>query len=37
MFGEGNTRIWNLLRGWLGDYFPATAPKVKNVAAGAGH
>ena len=23
MFGEGNTRIWNLLRGWLGDYFPA--------------
>ena len=33
MFGEGNTRIWNLLRGWLGDYFPATAATVKKVAA----
>jgi pimeloyl-ACP methyl ester carboxylesterase len=36
MFGEGNTRIWNLLRGWLGDYFPAMTA-VKKVAAGAGH
>jgi fermentation-respiration switch protein FrsA (DUF1100 family) len=37
MFGEGNTRIWNLLRGWLGDYFPALAPAAKKAAAGAGH
>jgi dipeptidyl aminopeptidase/acylaminoacyl peptidase len=36
MFGEGNTRIWNLLRGWLGDYFPAMAA-VKKVVASAGH
>src|SRR5438105_15059334 len=25
MFGEGNTRVWDLLRGWLAEYFPATA------------
>jgi uncharacterized protein len=25
MFGENNTRVWNLLRGWLADYFPTTA------------
>src|SRR6516225_10006097 len=25
MFGEGNTRVWDLLRGWLSDYFPAAA------------
>jgi uncharacterized protein len=37
MFGEGNTRIWNLLRGWLGDYFSALAPAAKKAAAGAGH
>ena len=37
MFGEGNTRIWNLLRGWLGDYFPALAPAAKKAAAGASH
>src|SRR5919109_1331907 len=24
MFGEGNTRIWDLLRGWLGEYFPVS-------------
>ena len=36
MFGEGNTRIWELLRGWLGDYFPAMAA-AKKVAARAGH
>jgi fermentation-respiration switch protein FrsA (DUF1100 family) len=36
MFGEGNIRIWNLLRGWLGDYFPALG-EVKRVAARAGH
>jgi pimeloyl-ACP methyl ester carboxylesterase len=23
MFGEGNTRVWELLRGWLDRYFPA--------------
>ena len=33
MFGEGNTRVWDLLRGWLGDYFPATA-EAEKVAAG---
>src|SRR5229473_3557770 len=37
MFGEGNTRVWDLLRGWLGDYFPATAAAVKKAAAGMGH
>jgi pimeloyl-ACP methyl ester carboxylesterase len=36
MFGEGNTRVWNLLRGWLGDYFPATQAATRKVAA-AGH
>jgi pimeloyl-ACP methyl ester carboxylesterase len=25
MFGEGNTRVWELLRGWLDRYFPAAA------------
>ena len=33
MFGEGNTRVWDLLRGWLGDYFPAIAA-AKKAAAG---
>jgi uncharacterized protein len=33
MFGEGNTRVWDLLRGWLGDYFLATAA-AKKAAAG---
>jgi fermentation-respiration switch protein FrsA (DUF1100 family) len=37
MFGEGNTRVWDLLRGWLADYFPATAAAPKRVAAAAGH
>jgi uncharacterized protein len=36
MFGEGNTRVWDLLRGWLANYFPATAAVTK-VAAGAVH
>ena len=35
MFAESNTRVWNLLRGWLGDYFPAMTA-VKKVAASAG-
>src|SRR5258707_505491 len=25
MFGEGNPRVWDLRRGWLADFFPATA------------
>jgi uncharacterized protein len=37
MFGENNTRVWNLLRGWLADYFPATQPVARKVAAGASH
>ena len=32
MFGENNSRVWNLLRGWLSDYFPITA-SVKTHAA----
>jgi hypothetical protein len=32
MFGENNSRVWNLLRGWLDDYFPVTA-SVKTHAA----
>jgi fermentation-respiration switch protein FrsA (DUF1100 family) len=36
MFGEGNTRVWGLLRGWLGDYLPATSAAPRKVAA-AGH
>jgi pimeloyl-ACP methyl ester carboxylesterase len=33
MFGEGNTRVWDLVRNWLGDYFPATAAAPKRAAA----
>jgi pimeloyl-ACP methyl ester carboxylesterase len=33
MFGEGNTRVWDLLRGWLDTYFPATAAATKVAAA----
>jgi hypothetical protein len=33
MFGEGSTRVWDLLRGWLGDYLPATAAARKVAAA----
>jgi pimeloyl-ACP methyl ester carboxylesterase len=36
MFAEGNARVWDLLRGWLADYFPARAPAAKR-AAGMGH
>ena len=36
MFGEGNTRVWDLVRNWLADYFPATAAAEKKRAA-AGH
>jgi pimeloyl-ACP methyl ester carboxylesterase len=32
MFGEGNTRVWDLLRGWLAAYFPATAAVAKVAA-----
>jgi dipeptidyl aminopeptidase/acylaminoacyl peptidase len=34
MFGEGNTRVWDLVRNWLADYFPATAAAPKRAAAG---
>ena len=38
MFGEGNVRIWDLLRGWLANYFPAAeAAGRQKVAAGATH
>ena len=37
MLGEGNTRVWDLLRGWLADYFPAAAAAQTKVAAGAAH
>jgi uncharacterized protein len=33
MLGESNARIWELIRSWLGYYFPAVAPAAK-VAAG---
>ncbi len=38
MFGEGNTRVWDtrvwdLLRGWLAEYFPATAAIAPKFAA----
>jgi uncharacterized protein len=36
MFGEGNTRVWDLVRNWLADYFPAAAAAEKKRAA-AGH
>jgi uncharacterized protein len=35
MFAEANTRVWDLLRGWLGTYFPAL-PATAKMAAGAG-
>jgi pimeloyl-ACP methyl ester carboxylesterase len=35
MFAEANARVWELLRGWLADYFPATAA-VDKVRAAAG-
>lgn len=36
MFAENNVRVWDLVRNWLNDYFPATAAAVKQRAA-AGH
>jgi uncharacterized protein len=36
MFAESNARIWDLLRGWLADYLPATMAATK-VAAGMRH
>jgi pimeloyl-ACP methyl ester carboxylesterase len=36
MFAESNARIWDLLRGWLADYFPATVAATR-VAAGMSH
>jgi len=32
MFGEGNTRVWDLLRGWLGEYFRAVTAIPKRAA-----
>jgi fermentation-respiration switch protein FrsA (DUF1100 family) len=32
MFGEGNTRVWDLLRGWLSEYFPAVTAIPKRAA-----
>ena len=32
MFGVGNTRVWDLLRGWLGEYFPAVTAIPKRAA-----
>ena len=34
MFGERNTRVWNLFRDWLARYFPATTA-APTAAAGA--
>jgi hypothetical protein len=36
MFGENNTRVWDLVRNWLAEYFPAAAAQQKRAAA-AGH
>jgi uncharacterized protein len=33
MFGEGNRRVWGLLRGWLAQYFPAAVAAEKRAAA----
>jgi hypothetical protein len=33
MFGEGNSRVWHLLRGWLAAFFPAVAATEKRAAA----
>ena len=33
MFGEGNSRVWDLLRGWLAEYFPAAAAAGTRAAA----
>ena len=33
MFGESNTRVWNLVRDWLAEYFPATQAATRKVAA----
>jgi pimeloyl-ACP methyl ester carboxylesterase len=32
MFAEGNARVWDLLRGWLADYFPARMAAPKRAA-----
>jgi fermentation-respiration switch protein FrsA (DUF1100 family) len=32
MLGESNARVWDLIRGWLGYYFPALAPAAKRAA-----
>ena len=37
MFAEANARVWDLLRGWLAEYFPATATAERKAARAAGH
>ncbi len=37
MFAENNTRIWDLVRGWLAEYFPVAAPAKIRAAARVGH
>jgi pimeloyl-ACP methyl ester carboxylesterase len=32
MFGEGNRRVWDLLRAWLENYFPAAAVAARDAA-----
>jgi hypothetical protein len=36
MFAEGNTRVWDLVRAWLAEYFPVAAAANK-AAVGAAH
>ncbi|MFL6797306.1 MAG: alpha/beta hydrolase [Xanthobacteraceae bacterium] len=37
MLGDENSRVWNLLRGWLAEYFPAAQPAARKLAAAAAH
>ncbi len=36
MFAESNARVWDLVRGWLADYFPAKQPVARAAKAAAG-
>jgi uncharacterized protein len=33
MFAESNTRVWDLVRAWLAEYFPVAAPMAPRAAA----
>jgi pimeloyl-ACP methyl ester carboxylesterase len=35
MFGEGNTRVWDLVRAWLAAYFPLAVAATRPAAAAA--